>query len=91
MKKALIGHFRVAMQMKLINTRTFLHLASFWKRQFLNSEIAYYPLCGPVKASTSQQTRASSAKEVTGLQEINVLPWYQDVQYSACASRLALQ
>lgn len=91
MKKTLIGHFRVAMQMKLINTRTFLNLASFWKRQFLNSEIAYYPLCGPVKASTSQQTRASSAKEVTGLQEINVLPWYQDVQYSACASRLALQ
>ena len=29
MKKTLIGHFRVAMQMKLINTRTFLHLASF--------------------------------------------------------------
>ena len=73
MKKTLIGHFRVAIQMKLIQER-FCTWPRFENDSFWNSEIAYYPLGGPVKASTSQQTRASSAKEVTGLQEINVLP-----------------
>ena len=43
MKKTLIGHFRVAMQMKFINTRTFLHLASFRKRQFLELRNSLLP------------------------------------------------